>query len=302
MAELKLPIPGDGPRVQPLGRNQVNDYVRAEYDKSIHTWGIPNNLIRTMACLPQLGLTEVDYANAFIFDENTYIPWPRPGGAGPKDTVLFPAAGFVDRVTKELVINLVSLLNRSRYSITHHSMIGFLTLSAAVPGADDDARKRRAETMLLNLVDSKGQPDYRNQQFEGGPLYDDYQQACLELAETLRVDAHAVTDNQLGALRTLMADQAQARISSGPLAAQFGSAGPDQAYVNAYVDGMVVELTWCIVHFAGLLNAWFTVLKVCDESDAQRDGIDFVSAYNATVPESIIVRNNNLLGSDGWGN
>lgn len=302
MAKLKLPQPGDGPRVRPLGRNQVNDYVRTEYDKSIHTWGIPNNLIRTMACLPQLGLTEVDYANAFIFDENVYIPWPRPGGSDPKDTVLFPAAGFVDRLTKELVINLVSLLNRSRYSITHHSMIGFLTLTAGAPGDDEATRKRWAEAMLLNLVNSNGEADYRGQQLDGEALYDDYQLACLKLAETLRVDAHAVTDAQLKALRSLMAERARAKIAAGPLAAQFGSAGPSDAYVNAYVDGMMVELTWCIVHFAGLLNAWFTVLKICDEQDEQADGINFVSAYNATVPESIIVRNNNLLGSDGWGN
>ncbi len=44
----KLTMPKAGPRIKPLGRNSVNAYVRAEYDKSIHTWGIPNNLIRTM--------------------------------------------------------------------------------------------------------------------------------------------------------------------------------------------------------------------------------------------------------------
>src|SRR6185503_19935975 len=100
-------MPKTGPRVAPLPPSAVSPYVVAEYDKSVRTWGIPNNLIKTMACLPQLALTEVDYANSFIFDEGTLIHWPRPGASERSETVLFPSAGFVDRVTKELLINLV---------------------------------------------------------------------------------------------------------------------------------------------------------------------------------------------------
>jgi hypothetical protein len=33
-------------------------------------------------------------------------------------------AGFNDRFIKELVISRTSLINRSRYSVTHHSVIG----------------------------------------------------------------------------------------------------------------------------------------------------------------------------------
>ncbi|MCF8707309.1 hypothetical protein [Rhizorhapis sp. SPR117] len=87
--------------------------------------------------------------------------------------------------------------------------------------------------------------------------------------------------------------------------------GPrDNSYVDAYVDAMFVELTWNICHFSGLLNNWFTLLKLHDEmgrpadASAEWDDVyfpDFVAAYNSTVPDSIKVRNNNLLGGDGFG-
>ena len=301
MSELKLP--SDGPRVHPRLPEQVNADMRAEYDKATQTWGIPNNLMRTMGCHPRLAMTEVSYANAFIFDEGAYITLPKPGSDDPNATVLFPAAGVIDPVTKELSLTLVSLINRARYSITHHAVISTTRLNEAVPGATAEERARRTEAMLLRLVTADGKLDFENQTFEGGPLYSDLTLACLRLAEQINRDAHGVTDEDFATLRTLMREDAKRQIAGGPLAVQFGDAGPDDAYLDLYVDTMIVELTWCICHFSGLLNRWFTVLKVRDEEFAVGpDGSSFVDAYNAVVPESVRVRNNALLGSDGWGN
>ena len=280
-------MPKGGPRVSPLGRSSVNAYVRAEYDKSIQTWGIPNNLIKTMACLPQLGLTEVDYANSFIFDEKTLSPWPDP--RDPSKEVLFPMAGFNDRLTKELVINLVSLLNRSRYSITHHTVIGLGTLSSVVG-------PEKAESMLLHLVDESGTPDFEHR----NDLYSHYQIAAMRLALKLRGDAHEVSDEEFQEFRDLCSKRAKELISKSVTLSALDYSDSDE-YLSAYVDGMLVEMTWCIVHFAGLLNKWFTVMKIMDETDADTDGIDFVSVYNSTVPEKIKKRNNALLGDSGWG-
>ena len=289
----KLILPSTPPRVPPLAPEAVNAYVKSEYDKSVNTWGIPNNLIRTMGWLPRLALTEVDYANSFIFDSGTYSLWPRPGD--PKGTpVLFPEAGFVDRVTKELVINVVSLLNRSRYSITHHSLIGYNTLATQLPEGDASAKARKAEEMLLHLVNSNGEPA-----FEGREFYTAFQLHALRLAVKLREDAHRVTDEDFKQLRTLMKEEALKAFQHDPLKEAFSAVG--EPYLAAYVNAMIVELTWCIVHFSGLLNKWFTVLQIMDETSVEVDGIDFVAAYNATVPESIRTRNNNLLVSDGWG-
>jgi len=297
-----LIIPRSGPRVTPLSPQQVNPTVRAEFEKTVVTWGIPNNLIRTMARFPQLALTEVDYANSFIFDDGPYIVWPRPGSQDPSVNVLFQAAGFIDPITKELVINLVSLLNRSRYSITHHTVIALNRIGAALlRGTAPESRPARAEAMLLHLVDATGKPDFENQTFGRQPLYDEYQLWALRFTTKMRASSHSITDDDIREGRRLCRSRAMSQISQGPLATQFGPAGPDEAYIDAYVDGMLVELTWCIAHFSGLLNHWFTVLRVRDEDNAERDGIDFVSFYNRVVPESIKVRNNNLLGQDGWG-
>jgi hypothetical protein len=111
--DVDLVVPKGGPRLRPRDPSEVNPYVKAELDKATDTWGMPNHLARTMACHPMLALTEIDYANSFIFKEDEFVQVPKSGK--PADgNVLFPSAGFVDRVTKELVVNFVSLINRSR--------------------------------------------------------------------------------------------------------------------------------------------------------------------------------------------
>jgi len=192
-------------------------------------------------------------------------------------------------VTKELLINLVSLLNKSRYSITHHTVIGLSTISE-VHGMC------LAEKMLLHLVDEKGSTDFEHR----NDLYDRYQLESMKIALKLRGDAHDVRDSEFSLLRDLCAERARDQIAKSTVL--FNQPASESAeFVSAYVDGMLVEMTWCIVHFAGLLNKWFTVMKIMDENDADRDGIDFVSVYNESVPESIKKRNNSLLGPDGWG-
>ncbi len=300
MSNLIMPtVPGR--RVPPLPLGRADPYLLAEYDKTVRTWGIPSNLMRTMAWLPGLALTEVDYANSFIFDPVRYSSVPQPDGDPAAGTVLFPQTGFLDRVTKELVISLVSLLNRCRYSITHHSFIGYTTLCRDLPHADPAERARLAEEMLVHLVDPTGAADYeqRNDPVGGGPLYREMHLHALRLAETIHDDPHAVTDRQFEALREVLRAEAEEAIVKGPLSKSPGTG--TAAYLDAYVNAMLVELTWCIVHFDGLLNTWFTVLRVMDETGVEEDGIDFVALYNTQVPERIKVRNNNLLGATGWG-
>jgi hypothetical protein len=296
----KLVLPSDPPRVKPRQVEELSAEMQAEYDKSVRTWGIPNNLMGTMSCHPQLAMTEVDYANSFIFEEGKYVSIPRPGSG--KGTVLFPAAGFVDRVTKELTLSIVSLLNRSRYSITHHSVIATLTLNERVVGATAKERKDRAEAMLLHLVDGAGHVDFENRIYQGAHLYSELQLATLRLAVKLNRDPHSITDAEIAGLRKLQRAEALRQIESSALASQFSNGGPDAAYLDAYVDAMLVEFTWCTCHFSGLLNRWFTTLHVRDEEFKVDGTHTFVDNYNAVVPDRIKQRNNELLGSGGWGN
>ncbi|MGY0236669.1 hypothetical protein [Longispora urticae] len=284
MSTADLKPPQGDPRVPPLAAAHADGYVRAAYDLAAHTWGIPNNLVRTMGWLPALATTEVPYANSFIFDDGPLARWPSP--ADPSARTLLPYAGFVDRVTKELLINLVSLLNRSRYSITHHTVIGYATLTAA---------GEPAEEMLLHLVDSTGKPDFEAHQEH----YRDPHLHALRFALAAHTDPHAVTDEQFAALRAVLRDEAKGRIAGGPLGGEPGTS--TEEYLDTWVNGALVELTWLVLHFDGLLNHWFTLLRVHDETSVAADGIDFVAHYNATVPERLKVRNNNLLGPTGWG-
>jgi hypothetical protein len=262
-------------------------------------WGVPNNYVRTLACHPALAKAAIDYANAFVFQERVYAEIPRPGRPG--ESVLFPEAGFIDRVTKELVISLVGLLNRSRYSITHNSIISYRALCAALRDSTLAERQRRAESMLLHLADDSGRPSFEGKTQGGLPLYSDLQLAVFRVACKANRDPHDVTDDEMNGLRALLRTDALVQIAAGPLATVFGDQGPDHAYLDAFVDGMMVELTWTISHFSGLLNRWFTLLKVRDEDfPIGPDGSSFIDAYNA-LPESIKARNNALLGPGGWG-
>jgi hypothetical protein len=295
----KLTIPKDGPRVAPREPEQVSAYVRAELHKATEVWGMPTHYVRTLACHPMLAKAAIDYANAFVFQERVYAEVPRPGR--PSETVLFPEAGFIDRVTKELVITLVGLVNRSRYSITHNGVISFRALSAALPNPTPSERERRAESMLLHLVDGQGQPSFEDRSYGDAPLYSSLQLAAFRLALKTNRAPHDVTDDEMTALRVLLREDAIRQIADGPLALSFGDADPDEPYLSAFVDAMVVELTWTIAHFAGLLNRWFTLLKLRDEAFAiAPEGASFLDAYDA-LPESLKARNNALLGADGWG-
>ena len=295
----KLVVPADGPRVRPREPEETSPYVRAELHKATEVWGVPTHFARTLACHPMLAKAAIDYANAFIFQERVYAEIPRPGRPG--ETVLFPEAGFIDRVTKELVISLVGLLNRSRYAITHNGIISFGALCAGLADATAAERRQRAESMLLHLVDDQGNPSFEGRTHQGGALYSELQLAALRLACKTNRDPHDVTDQEMMGLRALLRADAAGQIAAGPLATVFGAAGPDHAYLDAFVDGMMVELTWTISHFAGLLSRWFTLLKVRDEDFAMGpDGGSFLDAYNA-LPESLKARNNALLGPDGWG-
>ena len=110
---------GPWTRIRPLQRDEIDPYTRAGMVVGETTWGgFRTNLLKVMAYTPRLLQTEVEYANSFIFDPPTFRGEVQE-------------AGFNDRFLKELVISRTSLINRSRYSITHHALIGMALYSGA---------------------------------------------------------------------------------------------------------------------------------------------------------------------------
>lgn len=245
---------GDWTRIRPLQRDELDPYTEAGMVTGELTWGrFRNNLCRVMAYCPRLLQTEVEYCNTFIFDPPTF--------RGPVQE-----AGFNTRFLKELVISKTSLINRSRYSVTHHSFIGMSVFVGA--GRGEEGHRK-----LLHLHEHEKHPD----------TYTELEREVLDYTAKVTRDAHLVTDIDFARLRaTLAADtRTDSRLAALPA-----------PVFDRHVDSRIVELTWLIGHFC-LLNRWFTALQVPDEG--ARDEDNFGAAYEAVVPADIRERNERVL-------
>ncbi|TSA13464.1 MAG: hypothetical protein D4R73_00870 [Deltaproteobacteria bacterium] len=259
---------GPWTRIRPLQIDEVDMYTAAAYRHGEITWGgFPNNLMKVMGHCPSLAITEVAYANAFIFDIDAFIDGKQ-------------LAGFLERPLKELCISRTSLFNRSRYSVTHHSGIGYM-LFKNMDRVEEGHRK------LLHL--------HEHEKFR--QVYTARENACLDYAVKVCRDPHEVTDEEFNALKKLL-EQYNRNAAPPQEMTDFDrrfvakwAAYNDQQH-RALVDSQIVELTWLICHFC-LLNRWFTVLQVPDEGP--QDEADFLAFYNENVPEDIRRRNEDLL-------
>jgi alkylhydroperoxidase family enzyme len=262
---------GPWTRIRPLQITEVDDYTASAFKQGELTWGhFPNNLIKVMGHCPSLVITEVPYANSFIFDTDVFNNGKQ-------------FAGFLDRPLKELCINRTSLYNRSRYSVTHHSFICYVVFRTA-------GREQAGHQKLVHL--------HEHQNHRG--LYTARENACLDFTVKVCRDAHEVTDAEFKALR----DTLEKYNRGTAVAAEMTDF--DKAFIRkwasytdaqhaALLDSQLVELTWLIGQFC-LLNRWFTALQVPDEGP--QDEADFLGAYQANVPEDIRKRNEDLLKGD----
>jgi alkylhydroperoxidase family enzyme len=248
---------GPWTRIRPLQRDEMDPYTEAGMMAGEITWGrFPNNLAKVMAYTPRLLQTEVEYCNTFIFDGETFR-----GGV--------QEAGFNDRFIKELVIARTSLANRSRYSVTHHSMIGMVLYSSA-------GRREDAHAKYLRLHEHERHPE----------VYTERERVILDYTVKVVKDAHLVTDQEFQALRKTLREH---NVQDDRLKAM------SEEEMEKHVSSQIVELTWLIGHFC-LLNKWFTVLQVPDEGP--EDEQDFLAAYVQAVPEDIRKRNEEILAGE----
>jgi alkylhydroperoxidase family enzyme len=253
MAKSKI-SQGPWTRIRPLQRDEIDPYTEAGMMAGELTWGrFPNNLCKVMAYTPRLLQTEVEYCNTFIFDPTTFRGEVQE-------------AGFNDRFIKELVISKTSLLNRSRYSVTHHAFIGMKLYS-------DADRRDEAHMKYLHLHEHEMHPE----------VYSEREQVILDYTAKVVKDAHLVTDEEFENLRRVLREHNMQNERLKKLS-------PED--MNRHVDSQIVELTWLMGHFC-LLNRWFTVLQVPDEGP--RDEADAIAAFAQVVPEDILKRNEQIL-------
>jgi len=128
-------------------------------------------------------------------------------------------------------------------------------------------------------------------------LYTERENACLDFAVRVCRDPHEVTDAEFAHLKVVLERYNRGLAGShemSPFDVQFVKkwASYTDAQHKALVDSQIVELSWLISHFC-LLNRWFTVLQVPDETAS--DEANFLGAYIENVPEDIRRRNDQLL-------
>jgi alkylhydroperoxidase family enzyme len=166
---------GPWTRIRPLQIDEIDDKTAAAMKAGELTWGrFPNNLIKVIAYCPRLAHTEVEYANSFTFDPVTLMG----------DVQI---AGFNDRFLKELVISRTSLINRARYSITHHSFIGMKLFT-------DAGRREEGHAKLLHLHEHEKHPD----------VYTERERAVLDYTAKVTRDAHLVSDQEFAVQHPLI--------------------------------------------------------------------------------------------------
>src|SRR5438034_4920297 len=229
---------GPSTRIRPLQRDEIDPYTEAGMVMGELTWGrFRNNLCKVMAYTPRLLQTGVEYCDTFIFDPPTF--------RGD-----IQEAGFNDRFIKELVISRTSLINRSRYSVTHHSFIGMSLYT-------DAGRREEAVSKYLHLHEHENHPE----------AYTERERVVLDYTAKVTRDAHLVTDQEFQELRRVLTEH---NLKDNQLK------GLTTEEMSRHVDAQIVELTWLIGHFC-LLNRWFTALQVPDEGP--QDEWNFAAVY-----------------------
>jgi alkylhydroperoxidase family enzyme len=142
-------------------------------------------------------------------------------------------AGFNDRFLKELVISRTSLLNRSHYAVTHHSLVGTALFN-------DAGRGQEGHQKLLYLDEHENHPD----------VYTERERVVLDYTAKVSRDAHTVTDQDFADLRKVLEahNRTDARLNE-----------LDDAAMACHVDSQIaVELT-CTLGISPLETVVFIV-------------------------------------------
>src|SRR4029079_18729672 len=114
------PAPLKGARI-PLTSYELNpdrDFGITQGGQSVGAWGWgrgshqPGSLVFALQYLPDAGREEAFYSLALMFNEDQ-----------TRNGVL--VAGFVDRILKELLVQKVYRLSRSRYGLEHHTLFAY---------------------------------------------------------------------------------------------------------------------------------------------------------------------------------
>jgi alkylhydroperoxidase family enzyme len=281
------------------------NWVRGNEVRAEWTWAaqltdnpeaVPNNLGKYLVQIPGVFEKQLDYSTSLIFDTPSF----RNG---------VQISGFVDRVTKELVISAIAQRRRAWYTTTHHAFLGMLTArrygtapekmaqkmlhldAPSKPGVFD--RHERAALILANkfATDPKSYSDQDFAEFRAA--FDEYDQNAyasierpfLQVRAAREARAQALVENksvnEADALARKAADGVPTTMPKDLLARK--------------IDSQFVELCFLSMQFVALTGV-FSALNIPDEGPMD-------SALQPAYPPEFIQKLNRLLasGSNGIG-
>ena len=278
------------------------NYMAALYAETQWIWAgnlIPqafeNNLGKYFLHIPAVFEEQLFFSTTLIFDQPSFVNGVQ-------------RSGFVDRVTRELVINYIAQRRRCWYSMTHHALLGALT--ARKHGLTDD----QIAAKWSHLLEYRSYPK----------VYTRLEREALRFAEVFATNPKSYTDADYKELRAALQEENRRRFAgeAGWLA-KLGAARAAHAYAlgtgatpekargrareaeqsasreiteeenKRKIDAQVVELAFLSAQFVALTDM-LTALHIPDEEGLA----DFMAKE---VPPAVIAKVNELnkLGGQG---
>jgi alkylhydroperoxidase family enzyme len=260
------PAPLKGARI-PLASYELNpdrDFGVTQGGQSLAAWGWgrgshqPGSLVSALQYLPDAGREEAMYSLALMFNEDQ-----------TRNGVL--VAGFVDRVLKELLVQKVYRLSRSRYGLEHHTVFAYDEYLRRYSGggyrrpgtSDADARRATERALtectekLLYLHESNKHPE---------------KYSPVELAAFAWVDAVILRPHEAHhlepALRQALKNQDEAEIAAGTRWLDLAGGLTRGDAVNRLLDHQIAELAMFVSHMDGIGRA-MTMMQLEVEEPVQ---------------------------------
>jgi alkylhydroperoxidase family enzyme len=227
------------------------DFGITQGGQSAASWGwgrgthFPGSLVLALQYLPDAGPEEAFYSLALMFNEDQ-----------TRNGVL--VAGFVDRVLKELLIQKIYRLNRSRYGLEHHTVFAYNEFLRHYSGggfrrsgmSDADAQ-RATERALAECTDKLL---YVHEADKHPEKYSPVELAAFAWTDAVILRPHEAYHLE-PALRQALKDQDEAEIAAGTRWLDMTGAVTRDVAMQRLLDHQIAELGMFVPHIDGVGRA-----------------------------------------------
>jgi alkylhydroperoxidase family enzyme len=260
------PAPLKGARI-PLTSYEVDadrDFGITQGGQSVASWGwgrgahAPGSLVFALQYLPDAGREEAFYSLALMFNEDQ----TRNGTL---------VAGFVDRVLKELLIQKIYRLNRSRYGLEHHTLFAYAEFLRRYGGgnfrragmSDIDAQ-RATERALTECTEKLLYVHEANKHPE---KYSPVELAAFAWVDAVMLRPHEAYRRE-PALREALQNQNEAEIAAGTRWLDMTGNVTHEEAAKRLLDHQIAELGMFVPHIDGVGRA-MTMMRLEAEDPVQ---------------------------------